>query len=84
MLETIILLLVFGALVVLLGWGLVATFGHPVVDGWFSRCPACATDTLRPLDAGVREMRGRLSIYRCERCGKCYRAQLDGTLAEMD
>jgi hypothetical protein len=79
-----LVLLLFGALIVLVGWGLISTVGHPVLDGWYSRCPACATDTLRPLDAGVVPMRKRFSIYRCEQCGKAYRAELGGTLVEMD
>jgi hypothetical protein len=73
--------ILLGALALFLIVGLVRSFGYPAVDGWRSRCPACATNTLRPLEA--QRMPGRLDMYRCEKCGRGFREQLDGSLTEM-
>jgi DNA-directed RNA polymerase subunit RPC12/RpoP len=79
--SDVVLAILLGALALFLILGMVRSFGHPVVDGRRSRCPACATNTLKPLDA--QRMPGRLDMYRCESCGRGFREQLDGSLAEM-
>ena len=73
-----ILLVMFAAIMIV---GVVVSFGIEGMTGHRSRCPACGTETLLPLDAGHQP--GRLRVYRCERCGEGFREQLDGTFARM-
>ena len=67
-------------LAVFIGVAMVVSFGGPW-EGRHSRCPACGAEALTVLEAGHQP--GRLTMYRCGKCGVGFRLQLDGTLAAM-
>jgi transposase-like protein len=67
-------------LAVIITVSIVVVFGAPW-DGRHSRCPACGAEALTVLEAGHQP--GRLTMYRCAKCGVGFRLQLDGTLAAM-
>lgn len=72
------ILLILGAIV--LAFAMFREFGHSL-DPARSRCPGCGTDSLERVEPG--RLPGRLEVYRCMHCGRGYRDQLDGSLAEM-
>jgi hypothetical protein len=88
--NVLVALLPFGLLEILLvllgvflGIASMISFGHPSVDNFRSRCPACHADALRCIEAGASTHRYQLRVFRCDRCGSAYQEALDGTLVEL-
>jgi hypothetical protein len=77
-----ILILVFAGLMI---FTLVKTFGHPGLDNFPSRCPACGEQRLDRVDNGLVGARGlrRHRVFRCLECGCGFREGHDGTLYRL-